>query len=245
MDRKSLIDALGLEIKDPFSADTITLKMDTTHGMFREELYLKEMGSPNPRLDLYGNIRCVLIRPEKPTQRSGILFLQPEDPSNLLDIPWVRKAMEQGVQFAGADIVANEAHTNALVRILRVVSYLALRRDALEPDRIFICGKGLYGVWAMVAAVLDERISGVVLIESPSEINLPNGQSLTTNQLGKLLSPKPLAIIGTQTAEKEFADTITFYKEKERDICLRIEPESGDDLLIEVSHWMLRKEECR
>ena len=76
MDRESLIDAIGLVIKDPFSADTITLKMDTSHGLFREELYLKEMGSPNPRLEMYGNIRCVLIRLEKPKERSAIIFLQ-------------------------------------------------------------------------------------------------------------------------------------------------------------------------
>ena len=244
MDRESLIDAIGLVIKDPFSADTITLKMDTSHGLFREELYLKEMGSPNPRLEMYGNIRCVLIRLEKPKERSAIIFLQADNPSELADIPWVRKAAVDGIQFAGADIDADEAHANAIARILRVVSYLSLRRDILDSDRIFLCGKGIYGVWAMVAAVLDERVSGVMLIESPFDISLPNGQSIDTDLLGGLLCPRPLAILGAQDAEKRFAETIELYKEKGQDVNLRLEAGSSEDFLDAVSHWMLRKEEC-
>jgi hypothetical protein len=189
MDRDSLIDAIGFTIKDPYSADTITLRIDTPHGLYREELYLEEMGSPTPKLEVYGNITCVLIRSETSTERAAIIFLHVGKPSELIDIPWVRKAARAGTKIVGVDIDPDETNANATARILRVVSYLCLRRDIIDPDRIFICGKGIYGMWALVAGIIDERVSGVILVEPMFELSLPDGQSLITAQLGGLLKP--------------------------------------------------------
>ncbi len=243
MDRDSLIDAIGFTIKDPYSADTITLRIDTAHGLYREELYLKEMGSPTPKLEVYGNIPCVLIRSETSTERASIIFSHAGKPSELIDIPWVRKAAGAGTKIVGADIDPDETHANATARILRVVSYLCLRKDIIDPDRIFLFGNGIYGMWALVAGIIDERVAGVILVDPMFELSLSNGQPLITAQLGGLLSPRPLAILGIQNPETVFADTMESYKGKGQEFCLRLEEGNSDDLLDEVSQWMLRKEE--
>ena len=206
MKREALVKTLGVEVKDPYSADTITLGIETKDGLTREELYLKEMGSPTPQIDVYQNIHCVMSHSGELSNRWAILCLDQGGTDVIEGTDWLRETAKSGATVVGTDItvvqsVAQELSvTQLLSRILRVVSYLDLRRDIVDARHTLICGTGEYGLWALIAGILDERVAGIIMIDPPTAMQLPDREALALGELVELFlreAARDLAILGT------------------------------------------------
>jgi hypothetical protein len=240
MDREYLANALGYAIRDPYSADAIILGMKSIRGLSREELFIKEMGSPTPQKEVYGNIRCVLFRSETQNCRSAVVLVRPDAPSVIDESPWLKEIAHTGITVVGIEIAAEESPANATNRVVRSVSYLNLRRSIAEKGRIFLCGFGKHATWALIAGILDDRIRGLILVDPLLELSLPEGRTLPTPELTSLFVPRPLALLGMRNNEKAFAKTQHAYRDAESESAIRFELESGPKLIRETILWMAR-----
>ena len=237
MDLESLIHHISLKIVDPYSVDTITRSITKLDGLRREELLLKETGSPSPRLETYGNIPCVMVGSLKKSTRTALLVVSEEGTKALVRFPFLEDIADEGLNLIVVDAVA-ESTARTVARVLRVVSYADLRRDIIDHARIFLCGLGRVGVWGLVAAAVDERVSGVVAVNVPASVSLPASGSLMVAEIAGLVAPRKLAIVGASNPEKVFARTIDAYKRKTAS--LRFEKEDSDVVRRAVS-WMIQE----
>ena len=237
MDLESLIHHISLKIVDPYSVDTITRSITKLDGLRREELLLKETGSPSPKLETYGNIPCVMVGSLKKSIRTALLVVSEEGTKALVRFPFLEDLADDGLNLIVVDAEA-ESVAKTVARVLRVVSYADLRRDIIDHARIFLCGLGGVGVWGLVAAAVDERVSGVVAANVPVSVGLPSSGSLLVPEVAGLVAPRRLAIVGASNPEKEFARTIDAYKREP--VCLRFDKEDGDAVQRAVS-WMIQE----
>jgi len=237
MDLESLIHHISLKIVDPYSVDTITRSITKLDGLKREELLLKETGSPSPKLETYGNIPCVMVGSLKKSIRTALLVVSEEGTKALVRFPFLEDLADDGLNLIVVDAEA-ESVAKTVARVLRVVSYADLRRDIIDHARIFLCGLGAVGVWGLVAAAVDERVSGVVAANVPVSVGLSSSWSLLVPEVAGLVAPRRLAIVGASNPEKEFARTIDAYKREP--VCLRFDKEDGDAVQRAVS-WMIQE----
>ena len=263
MNRQALMDAAGVSLKDPYSADTITLGIESRQGIVTEEFYLKEMGSPTPKAEVYGNILCVSVRSEAAADGSALIVLRPGGPEDLpgprpgaslknrlqkiIETPWLKEAALSGTVLIEALTGERESLDETVSRILRVVSYADLRKDIIHGDRIFLYAEGELGARALIAGVLDERVKGALLLDPPVRIPLSGGGLLNTAEAAGLFQPRRLACLGPPDIEEVFAATAQEYRRDGKASCLRLEPGGGEELgaklLGEAGRWVMDREE--
>jgi len=245
MNREALVRTLGVETKDPYSADTITLGIETKDGLTREELYLKEMGSPTPKIDVYQNIHCVMSHSGGSSNRWAILCLHQRGPDVIEETDWLQDAAESGVTVVGTDITAELSVAQLSSRMLRVVSYLDLRRDIVHARHTLVCGTGEYGLWALIAGILDERVAGIIMIEPPTALQLPERAVLALGELVELFlreAARDLAILGTADIDAEQMQVMEGLQKSDQTESLQIEKESNKELIEQTILGMTSRE---
>lgn len=245
MNREALVTTLGIEVKDPYSADTITLGIETRDGLTREELYLKEMGSPTPRIDVYQNIHCMMSHSGGSSNRWAILCLDQRGPDVIEGTDWLRDAAQSGVTVVGTDITVELSVAQLLSRILRVVSYLDLRRDIVDARHTLLCGTGEYGMWALIAGILDERVAGIIMIDPPTALHLPDREALKLAELVELFhqeEARALVILGTADIGAEQMQTMDSLQRSDKADTLRIEKENSREKIQQTIQSMAKKE---
>ncbi len=245
MKREALVSTLGIEVKDPYSADTITLGIETRGALTREELYLKEMGSPTPRIDVYQNIRCVMFHSGASSNRWSLLCLDQRGPGVVEGTDWIQETAKSGVTVVGTDITVDLSDAQLLSRILRVVSYLDLRRDIVDARHALLCGTGEYGMWALIAGILDERVAGIIMIDPPTAVHLPDSKALKLAELVELFlgeAARDLAILGIPGNDAEQMQTVEALQHMSRADSLRIEKESNTELIKQTILAMTGRE---
>jgi len=251
MKREALVKTLGIEVKDPYSADTITLGIETKDGLTREELYLKEMGSPTPKIDVYQNIHCVMSHSGESSNRWALLCLDQKGPVVIEETDWLQDTAKSGVTVVGTDITGEHSDANvhsdaqSLSRILRVVSYLDLRRDIVHARHTLVCGTGEHGLWALIAGILDERVAGIIMIDSPAAIQLPDREVLALGELVELFlheKARGLAILGTRNIDAEHMQTVETLQKADQTESLQIEKESNKELIEQTILGLISRE---
>ena len=244
-------------MKDPYRADTITLGIETRGALTREELYLKEMGSPTPRIDVYQNIRCVMFHSGASSNRWSLLCLDQRGPGVVEGTDWIQETAKSGVTVVGTDITVEQSVAQKqsvaqeqsvaqiLSRILRVVSYLDLRRDIVDARHALLCGTGEYGMWALIAGILDERVAGIIMIDPPTAVHLPDSKALKLAELVELFlgeAARDLAILGIPGNDAEQMQTVEALQHMSRADSLRIEKESNTELIEQTILAMTGRE---
>jgi hypothetical protein len=245
MKRQGLVKSLGIEVKDLYSADSITLSIETKDDLTREELYLKEMGSPTPRIDVYQNIHCVMFHSGISSNRWALLCLDQRGPDVIEETDWLQETAKSGVAVVGTDITVKNSAANTLSRILRVVSYLDLRRDIVDAQHTLVCGTGEYGLWALIAGILDERVAGIIIIEPPAAVYIPDHEELRFADLVELFlreKSRDLAILGIPDNDTEQIQTVKEIQGLDRSASLHIEKESNKDLIKQTILSMTGRE---
>lgn len=218
---------------DLHSVDSLTRSIQTMNELTVEDLYLKKFSSPTPSEDQYENIPCILMRPQTST-RSVILYLHKGNLIDLVEASKVRDMVEQGFTVFGIDLTENDAIGQIVAEILKGVSYLTLRRDIV--DHIYCWGNGKPGLWALLAAIFDERIASLVIEDVPMELKSRTGSILRTPELCTLVVPRRLALLNAQVSE-DFERVMRMYKDKKNFLLLDavVEP----DLVMQVLRWLL------
>lgn len=240
MNRESLASLINFNMEDRYSVDSLARGIRTQGGLRREEFYLKEISSGHPLEDRYENIPCVLIRSESFSERSALIYLHEEGSVVLDRSSWIREIASGGVILLGIGISRGDPLGKIVVKVLRGVSYLNLRRDIVDPERIFCWGKGEPGMWGLLSAALDERVSGLIMEEVPLELVLEGEKALKTAEICELLPPRRLALLGIPDADRAFEGAKESYKSMGRAEALRFEKESGEDVKHDVMKWILQ-----
>ena len=255
MDRESLREATRITLKDPYSADSITLGMKSRDGLLIEEFYLKEMGSPSPKAEVYDNILCLSIRSEALSGRPVLeespvlkespvlIVLQPGGPGNLDKTRWLLEAAASGIVLIGMEVRKGEPLDKTVSRALRVVSYADLRRDIIGRDRIFLYGEGEPGTRALIAGALDERVAGIMVLDPEVRFPIEGERSLSTAEAAGLLPPRRLACLGLPDIRDIFAETTAAYARMGKGSRLRLETGRSEGLLKELSLWVTEQED--
>lgn len=235
MDRESLRDRLRLRLVDPRSCDTVTQSIRREDGCLHEELYLKEIPDANPSLETHGNIPCVLLRPEDGARRPAFLLGYSPDRSrgDLLE------RMEGLVAFDAVVLGVQVSPTDGretVSRLLRGVSYLSLRRDAVDITRVYLFGADNLAGWALVAAALDDRVRGVLAIDPPYTVHLEDQAPVAVTELAELIQPRRVALIAESSGDV-LADQV-----REESDTWRVESEDAPIIRKEVVEWLLQRE---
>lgn len=241
MDREYLTSLIACETIDFYSVDSLTCGFRTQGGLKREEFCLAEMESisTNPIEGDY-NVHCVLIRSESSSERSALIYLH-EEGSEVLDrSSWIRGIASGGVVILGIDIPRGDPFGKIVTKVHKGVSYLHLRRDIVDPERIFCWGKGEPGMWGLLTAALDERVSGLIMEKVPLELVLDGRKVLKTAEICELLPPRRLALLGVPDANRAFEGVKEIYKSMGRAEALRFEKGSGEDVKHDVIKWILQ-----
>jgi hypothetical protein len=238
MDQATLEKTIELQMVDPNSCDTITKSIQTVEGSLREEFYLKETGSPTPTLEVYGNIPCVLLRPQTSGKGPALLTVFEEGTRRMENTPWVRALVASGISTLGIDFSPADPPGVVVAKLIRGISYLVLRRDVVDEHRICIAGSGTFGLWAFSAAALDTRVVGAMAFGIPTEVSLGGGPVVKTSQLIELLLPRRVAILDTQEAEELRAGLGSSGKTDAVD-AIKVENESEPETVKTVMKWLI------
>jgi len=158
---------------------------------------------------------------------------------------WLQDAAQSGVTVVGTDITVELSVAQLLSRILRVVSYLDLRRDIVDARHALLCGTGEYGMWALIAGILDERVAGIIMIDPPTAVPLPDSKALKLAELVELFlgeAARDLAILGISGNDAEQMQTVEALQRMNRADSLRIEKESNTELIEQTILAMTGRE---
>jgi hypothetical protein len=242
MNRGSLARLLGFQPIDLHSVDSLTRGIRTQDGVKVEALYLKEMGDPTPSEDRYGNIPCTLLHSTEVSERIALIYLQAAETAPLLDAAsWLKAVIRRGIIVLGMRISQDDALGRMVTRVSKGVSYLTLRRDLVDYRQIVLWGSGEPGVWGLLAAILDERASGVVLETPPRELSVGGSEVLRTADVCALLPPRWLAVIGLPDSETAFEGTRLAYARGGNTEAVRFETNTRHGVRNEVLRWMLQR----
>jgi hypothetical protein len=242
MNHGSLARLLGFQPVDLHSVDSLTRGIQTQNGVKVEELYLKEMGDPTPSEDRYRNIPCTLLHSTEVSERIALIYLQAAEPAPLLEAAsWLKAVIRRGIIVLGMRISQDDALGRTVARVSKGVSYLTLRRDLVDDRQIVLWGNGEPGVWGLLAAILDERASGVVLETPPRELSGGTGEVLRTADVCSLLPPRRLAVIGLSDLDTAFERTRAVYARGGNTEAVRFEKNTRCGVQDEVLRWMLRR----
>lgn len=235
MNRESLRDQLRLRLVDPRSCDTVTRSISREGGRLQEELYLKETPDATPSLETYGNIPCVLLRPEGGPRRPAFLLGYSVDTTR----GDLRERMEGLMAFDAVVLGVQVSPTDGretVSRLLRGVSYLSLRRDAVDITRICLFGADNRAGWALIAAALDDRVRGVLAIDPPYAVHLEDQTPVEMTGVAELIRPRRVALI-VESGGDVLADQV-----REESDTWRVESEDAPIIRKEVVEWLLQRE---
>ena len=147
--------------------------------------------------------------------------------------------------MVGTDITVELSVAQLLSRILRVVSYLDLRRDIVDARHTLLCGTGEYGMWALIAGILDERVAGIIMIDPPTALHLPDREALKLAELVELFhqeEARALVILGTADIGAEQMQTMDSLQRLDKADSLRIEKENSREKIQQTIQSMAKKE---
>lgn len=249
---------LKFEIVDPCSASSWMQRIYIQKGVKCEEFQL--------RLEAENSIHCMLLYSRNRHVQSALIYLQ-EGAEFLNKLSWLKAIIDEGLAVLGVDLgKSSQVRSPAgevVASIRRVVSYLSLRNDLVDPSRIFCYGKRELGVFGLYTTILDGRIHGLVLEKVPLKITLfdNNQMSKEENECGEkkkltalllpvltaLVAPRPLAILNClnhkkgicekKNMEEAFKKTRTSYEKMESATKLRLEKD-GKETLFDLFQWI-------
>ncbi len=238
MDRTRLAQIVDLNRMDLHSVDSL-MRSVKTHDSFKiESLFLKAVSSPSPSEDQFENVPCVLIQSTASPHHAALLYLQGDTEVILDDPPWIRAVARGGLIVLGISLPKGEPLARAVAKILKGVSYLDLRREIVDRGEIVIWGRGKVGVWGLIAAVLDDRVKGVVVEDLPLELTVDDGNSIETTVICGLLPPKKLLILGYRRLGEGLKRIVNAYRQAGRRESVRFEEELGTHSVTSLMKWV-------
>ena len=173
------------------------------------------------------------MRSEGFSHRSAVIYLDEGGTSSVAKSLWLREIAKSGLIVFGMDFTGSEP-VRMIANILKGISYLDLRRDIV--DWIFCWARGERGMWGLISAILETRVTSLVLEDVPPKIPFKEGV-LETDQLCQLFAPKSLAILGA-TNVTAFNGTLAAYEELGETTALRIEGECREELKPAIVSWI-------
>ncbi|KON26399.1 hypothetical protein AC480_05705 [miscellaneous Crenarchaeota group archaeon SMTZ1-55] len=213
--------------------------MHTHDGFTIEDLFLKTRSSPSPSEDQFENVPCVLIQPSTPPRRAAVLYLHGGEEVTLDDPPWVRGVVGDGMIVLGASLPRGEPLASAVAKTLKGVSYLDLRRDIVDRGEIVVWSQGDLGVVGLIAAVLDERVKGVVVEVLPPEVFVDGGVAVEVAAICSLLPPKTLLVVGHRRRGLRVQQVIDAYRRVGQGARVRLEERLSREGVTPLMRWML------
>ncbi len=239
MDRTYLARLVDVRRMDRHSVDSLMRSMHTHDGFKIESLFLKTRSSPSPSEDQFENVPCVLIQPSTPPRRAAVLYLHGGEEVTLDDPPWIRGVVGDGMIVLGASLPGGEPLASVVAKTLKGVSYLDLRRDIVDRGEIVVWSRGDSGVGGLIAAVLDERVKGVVVEDLPPEIPVDGGVSIEVAAICSLLPPKTLLMVGDRMRGLSVQRVIDAYRRVGQEARVRLEERLHRDGVTSILRWML------
>ena len=234
-----LAKALGLNIVDRYSVDTLTQEIITQNDNIIERYLLKAMSTPSPRKELYDNIPCAIIRSKHNLQRIAILLLEITSFSPVDTIPRISELMTEGYTIFHVELSLHQPPAAIITQIVKVISYASLRRDIV--DHIYLWGVRESGVWGILASIFDERVKGILLDGVPTTLHFSKDEIISISRLCEGIAPKPLVIINVPNIEETFHEIFDCYKRLQQTTSLRLEERRDPHNLMELFAWLTTK----
>lgn len=238
MDHTHLRKIVNLDRVDRHSVDSLMRSMSAQDGFTIERLFLKTESSPSPSEDRFDNVPCVLIQSTDTTHRAAVLYIHGGREVTLEDPPWVREVAGGGLVVGGITLPMGDPLASAVAKVLKGVSYLDLRRDLVDHGVIVVWSQGDSGVSGLVAAVLDDRVAGVVAQDLPLEVSLRDGVTVETSAICGLLPPKRLLLVGYKDLEAGVREVIEAYQQGGRGDNVRFEDKVGRGGAMYLLNWV-------
>jgi hypothetical protein len=197
---KSFKSAIGFDLLDPYSSNAWAKQMRVDAGVRYEALEIGIESRPTAW--------CRLVHVDRASHRPALLHARAGAGAQDA-LPWVGSLVEREVGLLscdlGEDVPRDGPLGDCVADIWRLVSYLSLRNDLVDPRHIFCYADGHLAACALCAAAVDDRIRGLVL-QTPSSWEGPSGEPPLSSAVA-LIAPRPLAILdcrplpGTESAQ--------------------------------------------
>ena len=204
----SLKSAIGFGLLDPYSSNSWAKQKRVEAGVRFEELEISIESRPAAR--------CRLVHSDTASHRPAVLHLQAG--TGALDAyPWTGSLVEREIGLLVCDLGEDATREHPLVDCVadswRLISYLSLRNDLVDPRRIYCTADGHLAACALCAAAIDDRIRGLVL-EIPAPHREFSGESLLPTAVA-LMAPRPLAILDCRPGPETTESMLKFVDQAE------------------------------